>query len=58
MKRFSFQKIQYGYWGQTVIGTVIILAEDSSAAIRRSREKHKQLNNGDRIRFELIESSV
>lgn len=54
---FTINKVQGGWWGQTVIRTFQIKADDEQDALAKakSRKDHlKRLANGDLIRYELV----
>lgn len=55
-KTFTINKVQGGWWGQMVIRTFQIEADDERDAFvkAKSRKDHlKRLANGDLIRYEL-----
>ncbi len=53
---FTFDRVQRGYWGETILSTVVVKAKDVDkawAVIQNRKDYLKLLRNGDRIYYAL-----
>ena len=57
MKSFTVNKVQRGYWGGTVLGTITVKAQSEDEALMKiaaRKDYGKRLKNGDSIAYELV----
>lgn len=51
---FTFDRVQRGSWGETILSTVVVKAKDVDKAwakIQARKDYLKRLRNGDRIHY-------
>lgn len=56
MKSFQINRVQRGYWGQTILRTITIKADSEDEAyckMDNKKDNGKLLRNGDRIAYEM-----
>ena len=58
MKSFTFERVQYGYWGETALGKRITVKANSEwearALVDKRKDSYVRLRNGDTKGWTLV----